>query len=316
MNDLFPLGTIEISPSAAAVLAQLGLSAEDFINRHSMGDWGDVDDRRRIRNTFAITQRRTVRSRYLLNDEMALRVVTNGNWGVTVVLLDHEITTETIGVQAGYDLWSQIYDKQKNPLIAVEAPHVERILDGINVATALDAATGTGRHALSLARRGIQVTAVDQSAKMLQQAIAKAQAEDLNVRFEQATLEDGLPFLTQPFDLVICALALCHVQNLEHAFQTFNRMLNSGGHLLVTDFHPDVIEFGWETSFHSPSTAYSLPTMNHTRQSYVDAAETAGFSIIQLLDIPVKEVPEGYIFPEHIDTAGERELCLILHAQK
>ena len=54
---------------------------------------------------------------------------------------------------------------------------------GPGAADVLDIACGTGRHALEMARRGYSVTAIDNSEQMLDLAINKASAQDLNVTF-------------------------------------------------------------------------------------------------------------------------------------
>ncbi len=64
----------------------------------------------------------------------------------------------------------------------------------------LDAGCGPGRHALELARRGIEVVGVDVSPEFL--ALARAEAGDLPVEFVQIDVR-SLPFV-DAFDAVIC----------------------------------------------------------------------------------------------------------------
>jgi hypothetical protein len=55
-----------------------------------------------------------------------------------------------LDAEAGYALWSTVYDAPGNPLIAVEEPIVRRLLDRAPAGRALDAACGTGRHLVGL----------------------------------------------------------------------------------------------------------------------------------------------------------------------
>ena len=47
-----------------------------------------------------------------------------------------------IGIKEGYALWSESYDSEKNPLIAVEERHVEKLLKTLPYSRVLDAGTG------------------------------------------------------------------------------------------------------------------------------------------------------------------------------
>lgn len=68
---------------------------------------------------------------------------------------------------------------------------------------------------------------------MLAVARLAAQREDLPIDFHLLSLDDGLPFEAGQFDLVICALTLCHVPDLAHALQEFARVLQNGGFLII-----------------------------------------------------------------------------------
>ena len=50
----FALGTIEISPAAAAALTAAATEPTVFLDRHQRGDWGTVDDEHRHDNHFAL----------------------------------------------------------------------------------------------------------------------------------------------------------------------------------------------------------------------------------------------------------------------
>ncbi|MDQ2714608.1 MAG: class I SAM-dependent methyltransferase [Chloroflexota bacterium] len=99
-----------------------------------------------------------------------------------------------LSTQEGYALWAPSYDTEKNALIAMEEPRVDALLATLPVTTVLDVGTGTGRHALKMARRGMSVTAIDQSPEMLALAQERARAEGLAITFQLAPLDEGLPF--------------------------------------------------------------------------------------------------------------------------
>src|SRR5437899_1807808 len=99
-----------------------------------------------------------------------------------------------VSTQKGYALWAASYDHENNALIAVEEPRVDALVAALPMTAALDVGTGTGRHALKLARRGVTVTAIDQSPEMLAVAQQAAFIEGLTIDFQLASLDDGLPF--------------------------------------------------------------------------------------------------------------------------
>lgn len=72
---------------------------------------------------------------------------------------------------------------------------------------AIDAGGGTGRHALWLARRGLDVTLADVSDVALGIAASAARAEGLPLRTLQVDLE-GSPFPAGPWDVVLCTYFL------------------------------------------------------------------------------------------------------------
>ena len=218
--------------------------------------------------------------------------------------------------QEGYAIWAASYDSEKNALIVVEESHVNSLLDTLPITTALDVGTGTGRYALKLARRGATVTAIDQSPEMLALAQNAACAEGLTIDFQLASLDNDLPFASDRFDFLICTLMLCHVPNLVHAIQEFYRVLQPGGHLLITAFHPEAIERGWRTMFRRPEAIYFLPNMLHTRADYLDALAATGFTVLKVIDALLNESPEGYISEALLQGNADMAFCLIVLAQK
>lgn len=68
--------------------------------------------------------------------------------------------------------------------------------------TALDVAGGTGRHALWLARRGLDVTLADVSPVALEIARVEAAVAAVHLRFIELDLEEQ-PFPPGPFDVIV-----------------------------------------------------------------------------------------------------------------
>src|SRR5947209_6832236 len=104
-------------------------------------------------------------------------------------------------VRAGYDRWAAIYDRDTNPMPALEEPFVRAAVGAVDGLRVLDLGCGTGRHALWLAAAGAEVTALDFSEGMLAEACGKPGAEA--VRFIVHDLHAPLPFPDRAFDQVV-----------------------------------------------------------------------------------------------------------------
>lgn len=315
----FTLGETSVSPAAAQALAAQGLAAESFFARHADGDWGvaEVFDQRG--NAFALAHgitRFLIQSSFRLPDGELLLVMTTPDRRQTAMLLDREFEEQEVSTAEGYGHWAGYYDREVNPLIAIETPYVEQMLAGLSVRSALDAATGTGRHALRLARQGIQVTAIDQSPEMLAVARASAEQAGRSIDLHAGSLEELLPFVDEQFDLVICALALCHIQNLRGAVREFARVLRPGGAVIISDFHPHCVGQGWRTALFGPGRAYLLTYPGHTREDYLAALEDAGLQLTQAVDATMGEAPSGSMLDEERQGGKDIPFCLVLLATK
>jgi ubiquinone/menaquinone biosynthesis C-methylase UbiE len=87
----------------------------------------------------------------------------------------------------------------------------------------LDMATGTGRAALALARRGAVVTGVDASAEMLAVARKRASEAGLSIDFDEGDAH-ALTYPSQSFDDVVCLRMLMHVPDWRKALSEVCRV--------------------------------------------------------------------------------------------
>ena len=223
--------------------------------------------------------------------------------------------TIEVSVQEGYSLWADVYD-QGNALIELEEERVDPILARVKAGDALDVGAGTGRYALKLARNGFRVTAIEPNPAMLEVARNAATRDQLDVQFIQAGLESGLPVDDRAYDLLICALVLCHVPGLGEVAREFSRVLRPGGLVLITDFHPDTIAHGIETQLDRDGVRYQLPNEKHGRQTYLNALEGAGFELVEVQDLLTREATKERFSDEYWARLVDTNFCLIILARK
>jgi glycine/sarcosine N-methyltransferase len=141
-----------------------------------------------------------------------------------------------------YDSLSKDYDYFVNwpDRLAYELPFIEAQIGSAagdrRPVKVLDAACGTGMHAIALAGRGYAAAGADLSAGMIEQAIANAASASVAVDFQVAGF-GALAGLFSAYDALIClGNSLPHVSSLSelaNALTDFRACLRPGGLLLV-----------------------------------------------------------------------------------
>ena len=201
---------------------------------------------------------------------------------------------DTVPTREGYDRWSEIYDGDGNPLIALEEPQIERMLGNVRGLRIADVATGTGRHAVRLAKAGAKVTGLDFSRGMLAKARAKPGAK--RVSFVMADCAARLPLRDGAFDRVVCALLADHVQSVDLLFSELARICHNDGYIALTTVHPTMHLLGVRARFNDPATERKIypKSYDHSIPTFVMAAALAGLRF--------EEMSEHFITEELVRT--------------
>jgi len=116
-----------------------------------------------------------------------------------------------------------------------EWPAVRAVLPDVDGRRVLDAACGTGYYARWLADRGATVVGLDASRGMLEEA-NDDHGDVLDLA--EADLRTDLPLVDDCVDLVVCQLALDHIEDWTPVFESFARVLAPGGALVLSIDHP------------------------------------------------------------------------------
>ncbi|WP_329558617.1 class I SAM-dependent methyltransferase [Streptomyces uncialis] len=189
-------------------------------------------------------------------------------------LADAAVEVARVGTVDGYRVWSRTYDGP-NSAFALDEPVIGEILNGLPPGTALDAGCGTGRIAAVLSQRGHQVVGVDSSPEMLD--LARVRVPDGEFRLGKLS---GLPVADGAVDLVVCCLALTHVPDLRPVMAQFARVLRPGGHLVISDVHPERVARGSIPPVRLPDgTAGRLESYRHSAGDYLRAALPVGLQV-------------------------------------
>jgi glycine/sarcosine N-methyltransferase len=152
-----------------------------------------------------------------------------------------------------YDAFSTDYDRfvNWNNRLAVEMPWIEQQLQivqtpGQEPVRVLDAACGTGMHAIALAQHGYAAAGADLSAAMVERARQNAARSGVSARFEAAGFGDlAQVFGKGAFDAVLClGNSLPHVLSageLATAVEDFAACLRPGGLLILQNRNFDAV---------------------------------------------------------------------------
>jgi SAM-dependent methyltransferase len=146
-----------------------------------------------------------------------------------------------------YDAFSSDYDRFVDwpGRLAAEMPYIEQELQAAKAHRVLDAACGTGMHAIALAQQGYTVVGTDLSAGMIEQAQANATARGVGTRFEVAGFGVLSAQVGTDFDAVLClGNSLPHLltpADLVATLADFGACLQSGGMLLIQNRNFDAV---------------------------------------------------------------------------
>jgi SAM-dependent methyltransferase len=101
----------------------------------------------------------------------------------------------------------------------------------------LDVACGAGQLTIPAARRGIDVTALDLAANLVEQARARAAAEGLHVRVDQGDAEQ-LPYPEASFDVVLSFIGAMFAPRPELVARELTRVCGPGGRVIMGNWTP------------------------------------------------------------------------------
>ena len=172
-----------------------------------------------------------------------------------------------------YARWASSYPpRPHNPLMQIEQRAMLDLLPELTGKDVLDLACGTGRYGVIAMERGARhVVGLDNSLAMLR-------AGGLQ-RAALATTE-ALPQASESIDVVICAMALGHLPELDLSLAEIGRVLRTGGTGLVSDFHPFAALSGGMRTFTAPDgQVYSVEHHVHLYSDYHHTAAAAGLQV-------------------------------------
>ncbi|MBF0545894.1 MAG: class I SAM-dependent methyltransferase [Candidatus Riflebacteria bacterium] len=186
---------------------------------------------------------------------------------------------ENVPTKDGYDLWSQIYDSEDNPLISLESENLPPLLESVSGLNILDVGCGTGRQSFRLSELGATVCGIDFSDGMLEKARRKPNAE--KVKFVFHDFNQGLPFTSDLFDVVISCLVFDHVKDPLPLMKEMRRVCKPSGEIIISVMHPAMMLLGVQARFTHPGSGMQIrpESASNKISDYVMASQKSGLKI-------------------------------------
>ena len=86
----FPLGRIVATPGALRACDEAGQEPIAFLQRHVVGDWGELDAEDWQRNDLAVVEGSRILSAYTLSNHTKIWIISESDRSVTTVLLPED----------------------------------------------------------------------------------------------------------------------------------------------------------------------------------------------------------------------------------
>ncbi len=206
---------------------------------------------------------------------------------------------DKLDVRSAYRLWAPLYQAETVTSFLDEVLAQEMLAD-LSYKHLLDAGCGIGRRIVNLPN----ATGLDLSPEMLKAGRAQNVVSG-DIR--------EMPFPNACFDMVWCRLVLGHLSDPLAAYREFARVSVPGGHVFITDFHPDAVAAGHTRSFTDKSGRVH-EIEHYVHQDHVALAEQAGLSLAVQRDGTVGDNVRSFYADGRGLKAFQRDLGLRLVA--
>lgn len=198
------------------------------------------------------------------------------------------------------DKIARIYDELYQELFDVEGT-VEMLAGLAGGGPALELAIGTGRIALPLGERGVEVHGVDISEAMVAKMRAKPRGEDIPVTmgdFKDVPVYGEYPLIYLVFNTLF---ALTTQEDQVQCFANVAEHLPSGGVFVIECFWPDIARFDRHQRIGVDRVTTSTVMLEATRHDPVNQRSESMHVLVKEDGIEMYPVHIRYAYPSELD---------------
>ena len=147
----------------------------------------------------------------------------------------------------------------------------------------LDVACGAGQTSIPMSRAGAKVTGIDIATNLIEQARARAHAENLDARFDEGDAE-MLPYDDSSFDIVISLIGAMFAPRPELVTAELKRVCRPGGKIIMGNWTPTgfVGQMFKTMGKHVPPPAIMAPPVKWGDEEVVRERYNDGISYLKL----------------------------------
>lgn len=197
-------------------------------------------------------------------------------------LLSRFFKPKTVDPEQAYDWWAADYDSQPdNLMLALDEQVFGALLQETSLAgkQVIDVGCGTGRHwNRLLSGNPASITGYDVSEGMLKKLQEKFPGQH-TVKLSDHRLEATA---SASADLLISTLTVAHISNIKETLQEWDRVVKPGGHIIITDYHPDALAKGGRRTFKHDTETVAITNNVHPVPDIIAMGGQLGWQLLRL----------------------------------
>jgi ubiquinone/menaquinone biosynthesis C-methylase UbiE len=206
---------------------------------------------------------------------------------------------------AAYDLWASSYDAQPdNLMLAWDEEIFSSLLNDVNLQNKIiaDIGCGTGRHWQKIfnlyPKKLIGFDVSEGMLKMLKQKFPNADIHVLK--------DDYLHELhSNSCDFIFSTLTIAHIEDAEKTLEEWKRVLKPGGEMIITDYHPAVLEKGGKRTFNYKGETVEIKNYVHSIGKIKNITRQLGLQVIRFVEKSIDESAKPYYEKQHATAVYE-----------
>lgn len=188
-----------------------------------------------------------------------------------------------------YNIWAPEYDQQPdNLMLYLDEKVFGSLLAPIALTgkTVIDIGCGTGRHWKMLLQQ--------QPAALIGYDVSDGMLSELRKKFPGAAVQlatdNRLSGVSdQSADVILSTLTVAHIENFREALTAWVRVLKKSGDMIITDFHPDILDRGGKRDFKARGQQIIIRNHVHPLPLLQTISSQLGMRTMKLVEMPIDE---------------------------